>query len=244
MAFNPAFEQRRRALVRATPVEPEASVFSESQSLWVVFNPTDRIENDILSFSTNNPLTTTESDSELDESQDSDDEDEKHEGNEEHDDLIDDLQMSLSNRINEWQLTTEAAVLDNIASWDLDAELVSLLLDTSILRRVPAYYGDRYFENMSKADYVRFKRATAMLKRSLTRKGNTGTNPELIQRVLELLQWQNLLRTSGSSLINDYIVNTLARTQFRNPSYRDVEFSDTATSSSLVICGGSSWNDI
>lgn len=243
MAFNPAFEQRRRPPVRAVPTEHESSLFSESESLWVVFNPADRIENDILSLSTNNPLTTTDESLEEEGFQDQDSEEDLASEEEEDDDLIDHLQMSLSNRINEWQLTTEAAVSDNIASWDLDAELVSLLLDTSILRRVPAYYGDHYFENMSKADYVRFKRATAVLKRSLTRKGYKSHSPELLQRVLELLQWQNLLRTSGS-LVNDYIVNTLARTQFRDPPFKDVEFSDTATSSSMVLCGGSSWNDI
>lgn len=207
-----------------------------------MFDPADKLENDILSFSTNNPLTATEESGEelSGEESETDDEFDEHD---EHDELIDGLQMSLSNRINEWQLTTEAAISDNIALWDLDAELVSLLLDTSILRRVPAYYGDHLFENMSKADYVRFKRATLILKKSLTRKGYSGKNPELLQRVLELLQWQNLLRTSGL-LVNDYIVNTLARTQFKDPVYKDVEFSDTATSSSLVICGGSSWNDI
>lgn len=241
MAFNSAFEQRRRAPARATSADRESSLLSESQSLWVLFNPADRIENDILSFSTNNPLTATEEDSGAEDQ--SEEESETDDDDEEHDELIDGLQMSLSNRINEWQLATEAAVSDNIASWDLDAELVSLLLDTSILRRVPAYYGDNLFENMSKADYVRFKRATSILKKSLTRKGYTGKNPELLQRVLELLQWQNLLRTSGL-LVNDYIVNTLARTQLRDPAFKNVEFSDTATSSSLVMCGGSSWNDI
>lgn len=239
--------------MRAASVEHEASIFSESQSLWVVFNPADRIENDILSFSTNNPLTTTASGSQYGGTDEDDAYDEQHRrsgrfdhedsGDDGDDELLDDPLVSLSNRINQWQLATEAAVSDNIASWDLDAELVNLLLDTSILRRVPAFYGDHCFENMSKADYVRYKRAAAMLKKSLTRKGSARPGPELVQRVLELLQWQNLIRTSGS-LVNDYIINTLARTQFVSPKYGDVEFSDTATSSSLVLCGGSSWNDI
>lgn len=245
MAFNPAVERRKRAPVISAPVENESSLFSESQSLWVVFNPPDKLENDILSFTTtNNPLTATDDESEF-QSGEEDAADTGDEADEDDydDDLLDGLQQTLSSRINEWQLATEAAVLDNVASWDLDAELVDLLLDKSILRRVPAYYGDHYFENMSRADYVRFKRATAMLKKSLTRKGYKSGNQELLTRVLELLQWQNLLRTSGS-LVNDYIVNTLARTHFVDPPYKDVEFSDTATLSSLVICGGASWNDI
>ncbi|SGZ55993.1 CIC11C00000005114 [Sungouiella intermedia] len=253
MAFNPAVERRKRAPVRATPVENESSLFSESQSLWVVFNPPDKLENDILSFSTNNPLTATDDESEFQSEFQSGDEENAADGNatdaaypadDEYDDeLYDGLHQSLSSRINEWQLATEAAVLDNVASWDLDAELVQLLLDKSILRRVPSFYGDHYFENMSKADYMRFKRATTMLKKSLSRKGYKNSNPELLTRVLELLLWQSLLQTSGS-LVNDYIVNTLARTHFVDPPYKDVEFSDTATLSSLVICGGSSWNDI
>lgn len=247
MAFNAAVERRKRVPVIAAPVENESSLFSESQSLWVVFNPPDKLELDILSVSTNNnPLTATDEESELQSGEDSADEyDEydEYDDDEADDDLIDGLDQTLSKRINEWQLATEAAVLDNQASWDLDAELVPLRLHKSVLRRVPAYYGDRYFENMSKAEYVRFKRATAILKKSLTRKGYKSSNPELLTRVLELLQWQNLLQTSGS-LVNDYIVNTIARTHFVDPPMKDVEFSDTATLSSLVICGGSSWNDI
>lgn len=243
MAFNPAVERRKRAPVIAAPVENESSLFSESQSLWVVFNPPDKLELDILSLSTaNNPLTASDEESEVQSGEDSADEYE-YDADEADDDLIDGLDQTLSKRINEWQLATEAAVLDNQASWDLDAELVPLRLDKSVLRRVPAYYGDHYFENMSKAEYVRFKRATAMLKKSLTHKGYKSSNRELLTRVLELLQWQNLLQTSGS-LVNDYVVNTIARTHFGDPPFKDVEFSDTATLSSLVICGGSSWNDI
>lgn len=228
MAFNLAFETRRRVTVRPVVTENESSLFSESQSLWVVFNPVEKVENDILSLSTTNSFAT----------QTEDEEDTR----EENDDLIDALEMTLSHKIDQWQHSTDAAVSDNIASWDLDEELVSLLLDKSILRRVPAYYGDHYFENMSKADYVRFKRASNILKQSLT--GNIAPDKDLISRVIELLQWQNLLRTSGS-LVNDYIANTLARTNhMQGPLFRDVEFSDTATSSSFIMCGGSSWNDI
>lgn len=232
MAFNSAFETRRRVTVRPVTEENASSLFSESQSLWVVFNHADRMENDILSFSTTNSFATqTEEGGEEEESE-----------GQENDDLIDEIQVSLSSRIDQWQTTTDTAVSDNVASWDLDSELVSQLLDTSILRRVPAFYGDQYFENMSKADYVRFKRASAILKKSLT--GKRVPDNDLISRLLKLLQWQNLLQTPGS-LVNDYIANTLARTgHLRGPVFRDVEFSDTATSSSMVMCGGSSWNDI
>lgn len=236
MAFNPAYETRRRVpeqhLVRE---ETESAVLSESQSLWVVFNP-ERLDNDVILFSTTNPLTTegsgqavSESGSECSEETD-------------NDDLIDEVQPSLSSRIDKWQNATDAAVSDNIASWDLDLDLVSRLLDTSILRRVPSFYGDEYFENMSKADYARFKRASAILRKLLTKKGAPVVE-DIITRLLQVLQWQNLLNTLGS-LVNDYIMNTLARTQ-PTVGFRDVEYSDTATLSSMVMCGGGLlWNDI
>lgn len=236
MAFNPAYETRRRVSVRHTaPEETESAVLSESQSLWVVFNP-DRLDNDVILFSTTNPLTTegsgeavSESGSECSEETD-------------NDDLIDEVQPSLSSRIDQWQNATDAAVSDNIASWDLDLDLVSQLLDASILRRVPAFYGDHYFEKMSKAEYARFKRASAILRKLLSKKG-APVDKDLITRLLQVLQWQNLLSTLGT-LVNDYIVNTLARTQ-PTVGFRDVEYSDTATLSSMVMCGGGLlWNDI
>lgn len=237
MAFNPAYETRRRVSVCPTaPDETESAVLSESQSLWVLFNP-DRVDNDVILFSTTNPLTT-EASEEMESEEESEDNDET-----DNDDLIDEVQPSLLSRIDQWQNATDAAVSDNIASWDLDSDLVTKLLDTSILRRVPAFYGDEYFENMSKADYVRFKRASAILRKLLTTKGAPNVDKDLITRLLQVLQWQNLLSTLGT-LVNDYIINTLARTQPPVFGFRDVEYSDTATSSSMVMCGGSLWNDI
>lgn len=273
MAFNPAFETKRKVSAVAESVEKEVSLFSESQNSWVVFNPQDLIPYDILSFSTSNPLTS--SDEEVEENEVDTNEVDEHEVDElveaaitaqisarirsqlnkdnlnvvhdephENDDLIEDLHLSLSNRINEWRNTTDTSVLDNVASWDLDADLVHQMLDTSILQQVPAFYGDRFFDNMSKSDYARFKTTSARLKRSLTRKGFESTDPDFLTRLFSLLQWQSLLRGSGSgSLVSDYIMNTRSRVHFRRPDFTP-EFSDTATSSSLVMCGGNSWNDV
>lgn len=252
MAFNSAFEAKKRISVNPPSLDNDVSLFSESQSSWVVFDPQDQVPYDILSFSTNNSLTMSEEEDE----EDLDDISETAElqndqirysvsGDEEpheNDDLIEDLHSSLSNRINEWQKTTDTSVSDNVASWDLDAEFVTQLLDTSILQRVPAFYGDKLFDNMSKSDYTRFKRTSARLRRSLTRKGYDSSDPDILTRLFSLLQWQTLLRGSGS-MVNDYIVNTRSRIHFRKPTYSR-EFSDTATSSSLVMCGGPSWNDI
>lgn len=267
MAFTPAFEARRAAPARVAHSTHELSIISDSQSSWVVFNPPHRVATDILSFSTNDVLTQTESHSlqvededEEDEDDEDDDFDEQKEAGNAHvtrredsdesgseiddDELIDHLHMTLSNRIEEWQKTTDTAVSDNIASWDLDEELVSHILDKSVLRPAPRFYGDHYFENMSKADYARFQRTSAKLRRSLTQKGAHNVNSDILLRLLELLQWQTLLRTSGS-LVDDYIVNTLARTSFHASVLRNLRFANTATLSSLVSCGGgSSWNEI
>ncbi|WPK22839.1 hypothetical protein PUMCH_000057 [Australozyma saopauloensis] len=251
MAFNPTFEAKRKLSARAPSVEKEVSLFSESQNSWVVFNPNDQVPYDILSFSTNNPLTSSDEEDQEEE----DDEvhlkydirqEDPHDMSEEHedDDLIEDLHTSLSNRINEWQKTTDTSVSDNVASWDLDAELVSQMLDTTILQRVPAFYGDKYFDGMSKSQYTEFKRTSARLRRSLTRGGINSSDPDLLTRLLSLLQWQSLLRDSSSgSMVNDYIVNTRSRVHHRRPKFVR-QYSDTATSSSLVMCGGPSWNDV
>lgn len=236
MAFNPAYATAvdTRRHVNAEPDFESASILTESQLLWVVFNPA--AETDILLFSTQ---LQTDADSLADEL--------LEEQEEENDDLIDDLQMLLSNRINEWQLATLAAasdpaVLDNVALWDLDAELVLLLLDTLVLRRVPAFYGDHLFESMSPADYKRFKRASASLRRLLLARG-TPRDKALLSRLLELLQWRNLINTSGS-LVNDYIATTLARLHHWRSSVLSDAVSDTVTSLLMVMCGGASWNDL
>lgn len=272
MAFTPAFEARRAAPARVAHSTHELSIISDSQSSWVVFNPPHRVATDILSFSTNDVLTQTEShslqDMDEDEEDDNDNVDDDENNFRSHnapqtahvtrrddsddsgseiddDELIDHLHMTLSNRIEEWQKTTDTAVSDNIASWDLDEELVTHILDKSVLRPAPRFYGDHYFENMSKADYARFRRTSAKLRRSLTQKGAQTVKSDILLRLLELLQWQTLLRTSGS-LVDDYIVNTLARTSFHDPILRNLRFANTATLSSLVSCGGggSSWNEI
>lgn len=251
MAFNPSFETRRKVSTTATHIEQDASLSSESRNSWVVFDPQEQASYDILSFSTNDRLT-----SSLDDEEDTGEIAESdglhlrragqlltvtHEDSQEDDDLIEDIHLSLSNRIDEWQKAKDASVSDNIASWDLDSDLVNQMLDTSILQRVPAFYGDKLFESMSKSDYAGFKQASMRLKDSLTRNGYDSSDPDILSHLFSLLQWLTLLQ--GSGLINDYIANTLSRVHIKCPSYAP-EFSDTATSSSMVKCGGSSWNDI
>lgn len=257
MAFNPTFEARRKPSTRAISEDRASSFFSDSQSSWVVFNHTEPRPHDILSLSTENPLSETEDETgSVGHGQSRDLLQEPkilfsgkisaqaHVPDEE---TIEKSQVPLSSRINEWQESADNSVVsDNVASWDLDEDLISQVLDTTILRRVPAYYGDSCFKDMSPAEFARFQRSSAILQKSLTRKGYDTSDPELVPRLARLLNWRDLLRTSGS-LVDDYIANTLSRANFQDRTYRDVEISDTATSSSLIICGagtGDSWNDI
>lgn len=248
MAFNSAFETRRKRPIQQTSDDHASSFFSDSQTSWVVFGPDDHVANDILLLSTENQLTETESDGNSEQDLDETQSLARSKVSEADDDLIDDLHYNLSSRINEWQKTTDtdataALVSDNVALWDLDAEFMSQVLDTSILRRVPAYYGDQYFQNMTKAEYLRFRKTSLILRKSLTRKGFDTRDPQLISRLLNLLKWRDLLQSPGS-LVEDYIVNTLSRVHLQTRVFKDAEFSDSATSSSLVLCGGGSWNDI
>ncbi|OBA20950.1 hypothetical protein METBIDRAFT_169890 [Metschnikowia bicuspidata var. bicuspidata NRRL YB-4993] len=252
MAFNPVMEARRKPSVRTVSEDRASSFFSDSQTSWVVFNPAELRPFDILSLSTEHPFTSTEDDGFLLEAR----EDavsavgpRRHFSGSQialsqvsHEGLINDL--ALSRRINEWQKTTDTSVSDNVASWDLDEDLVGQVLETPVLRRVPAYYGDEYFKNMSRIEYIRFQRSSAVLRQSLCRNGVDASDPELVPRLLRLLKWQDLLRSPGS-LVDDYIVNTLSRVNLRQRVHAETEFSDTA-SSSPVMCGGSSgtWNDI
>lgn len=257
MAFNSGMEARHKPSLRAVSEDQSSSFFSDSQTSWVMFNPSEMQPHDVLSFSTENPLTSTEDEAEslaegseigatAQEQKTVFSGRQKPPSPEPEDELIDDLDFSLSNRIKEWQKTTDTSVSDNVASWGLDEDLIHQVLDTSILQKVPEYYGDQYFKNMSRLEYIRFKRSSDILRHSLSRKGYIENDPEVMSRLLSLLKWQDLLQSSGS-LINDYIASTMSRAHLQGRVYQDVEFSDTATSSSLVLCGGNSsgaWNDI
>lgn len=257
MAFNSGFETRRKPSVQAVSEDRASLFFSDSQTSWVVFDQTELPPHDILSFSTENPLTSTEDESESaiegdETSQIFQNQGQAYSGrdsslHETDDELIDGLNPSLSHRINAWQKnTTETSVSDNVASWDLDEDLIHDVLDTTVFQLVPAYYGDHLFRNMSRSEYLRFRKCSAVLQKSLSTKGSFGHDPDMVSKLLSLIKWRDLLRSSGS-LVDDYVANTLSRAHLQNePVFKDTEFSDTATSSSLILCGGSggAWNDL
>lgn len=217
---HPAMETRRKALVQAVSEERALSFFSNSQSSWVVFDPQPV---DILSYSTKHPLTETESEADAEQPAVGGDE----------------TQHALSYRIDEWQNATESAVSENAASWDLDEDLVRAS-DTSAMGQVPALYGNELFANMSQAEFLRFRRSSAILRSSLTRSGFNASDPLLLSRLMTLLRWKDLLKCSAS-LVDDYVYNMVSRSHFCRSAD---EASETATSSLMVMCGGNSWNDL
>lgn len=209
---------------------------------------------------------------------------------------------NLDNRINQWkQNDLEELIDDNVASWDLDENLISQVLDKLLIsklkgKKIPpqGFYGDDYFSNYRKSDYIKFKKASNNLRHHLSRDVATSSStlPEIINQLLTkfLLQhehnshrpnnvdimkqqrkrYSTILNqsTSNNQLISSIIDNQLnpstpVNSPFLSPLQtsqepgspvglhltHSLEYSDTATSSSLVLCGGArmggnSWGDI
>lgn len=215
---------------------------------------------------------------------------------------------NLDNRINQWkQNDLDELIDDNVASWDLDENLISQILDTLLInklkgKKIPPqdFYGDDFFANYLKSDYIKFKKISNNLKHNLSREASTNeklissTLPEIINQLLvkflnqhdhsshrqnnvdvmnqQRKRYSTILNqsTSTNHLISSIIENQLnpntplATSGFNSPMQNSqdpgspgtlhlshsLEFSDTATSSSLVLCGGmrvgggNSWGDI
>lgn len=245
MALNSVFETKRRPSVRAASQDHASSFFSESQTSWVVFSPGEQILNDVLSFSTRSRLTDNEEDASI-----------AHISGQalvsaaqaDEDAALTSSRDSLSSRINAWQTAVDEPISDNVASWDLDADLGSHRVDTKLrhahVQPVPDFYGSELLRGLLHEKQLQFHRSCARLRSSLTRRGCTQ-HPDIIARLLGLLRWQELLKTPGS-LVDDYVATTLSRANLHGSLTRyERERSDTATSSSAVMCGGdNSWNDI
>lgn len=105
---------------------------------------------------------------------------------------------NLDNKINNWKQNNfeesidESVVDDNIASWDLDENLINSNLDKSIIERKtkrspPQFYGDSLFN--SRNDYHKFRKISPNLSASLSQQRN-NTNlvnsslPDLINQLL------------------------------------------------------------
>lgn len=235
MAYNLAYQSRGTKTNTSlhddstSLVERANSLLSESQSLWVLFNPlyatsATKAEADILSLTADSQRTEGDDDEEDDEAipqQYTSSRDGRHHELEDDDSLVDKLKpdnteddgtpgriqrlflnyagtdSSLRKRINDWkslQAVTETATLDedNVASWDLDENIVAELLQQSqavtpkslspqasqlLGSRDHKYYGDEVFGDFSTREINLVKKITQELKSSLNRKAeNKGSN--------------------------------------------------------------------
>lgn len=186
---------------------------------------------------------------------------------------------NLDTRINNWRNSNRDDLIDdNVASWDLDEDLISQILDKTVIRNevgglskshIPSnFYGDDFLKNLNKKDYIKFKNITKNLKKSLNT-NQKETTLDLVNKIISNYHQNNQNTLNRGNLVNKMhhhqkryssILNESTTTNDNtdytfNPTYHDDSFrmleqSETATSSSLVLCGGvgfggnSSWGDI
>lgn len=278
------FVPHRRISNADEAYEGSTSILSDSQSLWVLFNPSGGSggASDILSLSYSDTGCETErdfaegEDEELDVQRD----DAASEDTESNDSLLDTFETApsqkrleelfqarsdnlLQSRIDKWCHSADVELEDdNIASWDLDEDL-SQQLDTSILKRSRAFYGDDMFLKFTRKQYVEFRRNAKRLKPSLTTKPGQPEIPVLINIILhKIYQDQesfnkaprdlpNNLRSYSSFLRSNNtqpFLNSMIESQLRNCCFLNnhtPSFSETVSSSSLVLCGpgNGSWDE-
>lgn len=242
----------------------------DDQSLYVLFNPVKKVsakaESDILS---TNTLTNTQT--RLAEPVEEDDEDEDEEEDELHS-LHPDRQIKkqrLSFKIDSWHESNFSSAIiedDNVASWNLDENLISdnLYQDGSNLYEGGAYgngdpfYGDDLLAHLNKEELAKFKRFHQMydIKLYLLKEGTSSpTSQTRKQRLIQLLD-HTLLEESLSGLKRGAYIGHLKRAvssatlaRERSLLAHHIEKSKTPSAfsegSSLVMCGGGgSWNDI
>ncbi|EDK37477.2 hypothetical protein PGUG_01575 [Meyerozyma guilliermondii ATCC 6260] len=243
--------------------ERENSILSDSEaSSWVLFNPTEG--SDILSLSNG---TVEESDEESESGNEIDPEDSLI------DDFAPLPSQSrlerlfthqkqpqssrLDQRIDQWRNDhcESELVDDNTASWDLDENLQSELRSetTSTHTITPdeppntrPFYGDDLVRNMSRRQFRKVKRTAGRLAPNLTREQQQGRLPQLLDQLIS-----RLLRSPEFGLefnLQNHSYQSLIETMLEHPPRprvgpATVEYSDTASSSSMVLCGGS-WGDI
>lgn len=239
--------------------ERENSILSDSEaSLWVLFNPTEG--SDILLLSNG----TVEESSSVVESNSQDDADDSLIDDFESIPSQTRLERlfahreepqsgGLDQRIDQWrnEHCNSELVDDNTASWDLDEDLQSEIRSetgstTTITEEPPnkrPFYGDDLVRKMSKKQFRKVKRTADRLVPNLTRQPQrSGLLPILDQLISRLLRSPefglefNLQNHSYQLLIESMLTHQPPR------AAATVEYSDTASSSSMVLCGG--WGDI
>ncbi|KAG7195156.1 uncharacterized protein KQ657_003678 [Scheffersomyces spartinae] len=131
-------------------------------------------------------------------------------------------QDTLSSKIENWNESSyqqDEIVDDNIASWDLDEGLST----PKYFDR--AFYGDDLFKHMSKVDFSKFIKIHQQNKLAL--------NPKMDQMMWKYLQDSRSPQPYMSLKTMDYL-----------STFKTLETSDTNTTNSLLLCGGSNqWSD-
>ncbi|ODV81427.1 uncharacterized protein CANTADRAFT_3538 [Suhomyces tanzawaensis NRRL Y-17324] len=170
---------------------------------------------------------------------------------------------NLSNKINRWYNTSVALaemVDDNIASWNLDENLMehsgaTVLGDqTSPTNLVGQFYGDDLFAYFDQADldkFRKFHRLVDIKNYLLARDHQPSGSPSLVRHLLlkVLMSANPPAPEPQARQVPEYLDYLDYRPQDDNTFVPPSTFSDT-TSSSLVMCGGAgfggsaSWNDI
>lgn len=251
----------------ASPYERETSILSDSEaSLWVLFNPTEG--SDILLLSNG---TVEESDEESESGGENDSENDMEDSliddfapmpsQARLERLFTHQQQPqssrLDQRIDQWRNDHCDAELvdDNTASWDLDENLQSeLRSETTSTHTITGdeppntrpFYGDDLVRNMSRRQFRKVKRTAGRLAPNLTRQQHQGRLPQLLDQLIT-----RLLRSPEFGLefnLQNHSYQLLIETMLEHPPRprvgpATVEYSDTASSSSMVLCGGS-WGDI
>lgn len=247
-------------------VHHEESILSDSEaSLWVLFNPTEG--SDILLLSNGTVTGTDNEQTGSGQSVEDDTGDSLIEG---LSPLPSQARLErlfagksitqptrLDQRIDQWRNEHASSELvdDNTASWDLDEDLQSDFRSESqseagsahtITDRPPnkrPFYGDELVRKMSQKQFRKMKRAAGRLAPHLTRQQLQTGLPLLLNQLIT-----RLLRLPEFGLefnLQNHSYQLLIETMLENPRPVvpiTVEYSDTASLSSMIRCGG--WGDI
>lgn len=181
-------------------------------------------------------------------------------------------QDDIDHKIHKWRDNSRDELIDdNVALWDLDENLIQQILDRLLIAKLRTtksrprgdFYGDDFFRNCSKADYIKFKKISHNLRHSLTKRNSVTvlrSLPEIINQILvrylaheippvpatSTVDAMNRQRKRYSSVLSAFPQHQ-GYVSPTPPLYASplVDISDT--SSSVVVCGGpgnSSWGDL
>ncbi|KAG2735694.1 hypothetical protein G9P44_001908 [Scheffersomyces stipitis] len=174
---------------------------------------------------------------------------------------------SLSNKIQSWyqsSMSEHAFVDDNIASWNLDENLMetSREVEVAVESQDPTnklllnqFYGDELFKYFDQDELDKFRKFNKLIdiRKFLLEKNNsaaTGATPSALSQLIYKLLLLNRKNTetvidtnmefAGFAGMTDYVnyMSNTANIPARSVLVHPTTFSDTTGGSSLVLCGG------